>query len=93
MPFVVNKTIERNNITATSDNTGTLLSQNILHQMSLLSKAAVIFLSSIVVRVLTPNGEVLDCATVAFSDQYHLALGIRSKYDFSDYNLYSNYQF
>jgi hypothetical protein len=57
--------IEFQNITTTSDNTITLPSQNIPCWMSLLSDAAVTFLSSIV--ILTPNGQLLDCATIEVS--------------------------
>jgi predicted metal-binding protein len=54
-------------VTTKSQNTGTLASQNTLRQMTLLSHVDVIFFSSIV--VLTPNGQFLDCATIAFSEQ------------------------
>ena len=53
-------------MTTTSDNTGTLVSQNVPRQMPLLSDVVVMFLSSVV--VLTPNGQFLGCATIAFSD-------------------------
>jgi hypothetical protein len=55
-------------ITTTSDNSITLLSQNIPRWMSLLLDAVVIFFSSI--RVLTPNGQFLDYAIIAYSQQY-----------------------
>ena len=37
--------------------------------MSLLSDVVVIFLRSVI--VLIPNGQYLDCAFIAFSDQYY----------------------
>jgi len=64
-------TFEPRNITTTSDSTGTLLSWDIHRQTPLLSEV-VIFLSSVVVS--TPNGQCLDCATVAFREQYKLDL-------------------
>jgi hypothetical protein len=63
----VNITIELKNITATSESTGTLHSQNIHRQMPLLY-VVVTFLGSIVVS--TPNGQFLDCATKAFSERF-----------------------
>jgi hypothetical protein len=63
--FVVNTTIELQNITITYDNTITLLSQNITRWKSLLLDAVVKFWSSIV--ILTRNGQLLDCATIAVS--------------------------
>jgi hypothetical protein len=65
LPFGVNTTTELKNITATSNNTGTLLQQNILWYMQLLSNVVVIFCRSIV--VLTPSGQFSDCATIAFN--------------------------
>ena len=61
--------IEPKNVTATSDNTGRLLNRNITCQMPFLWDVIFIFLSSIV--LLTPNGQFLDCATIAFSEQYN----------------------
>ena len=60
--------VELQNITTTSDNTIILLSQNIPCWMSLLSGAVIIFFNSI--EVLTPNGQFLDYATIAFGEQY-----------------------
>jgi len=61
--------IEPKNVTATSDNTGRLLNRNITCQMPFLWDVIFIFLSSIV--VLTPSGQFLDCATIAFGEQYN----------------------
>ena len=61
-------TIELNNVTNTSDNTNTLVTWNTPCQMAVLSDV-VIFFNSIV--VLTPNGQFLDCATIAFSERYN----------------------
>jgi len=79
--------IEPKNVTATSDNTGRLLNRNITCQMPFLWDVIFIFLSSIVlltpngqflififlssIVLLTPNGKFLDCATIAFSEQYN----------------------
>jgi len=52
--------------------TCTLFSKDIHRQMPILSNVAVIYLSSIV--VLTPNGQLLDCATVAFSKRYYFQM-------------------
>ena len=60
--------IERKNVTNTSDNTYTLVSCNITCQMPFLWDVISIFLSSIV--VLSPNGQFLDCVTIAFSERY-----------------------
>ena len=57
--------IELKNVTTSSYNTCTLLHQNVPCEMSLLLNVVVIFFSSIV--VLTPNGQFLVCATIAFS--------------------------
>jgi hypothetical protein len=67
LPFGVYTTIELKNIRNTSDNTGTLLSQN-TENMPLFSDVDVILLKSII--VLTPNGQFLDCVTIAFSERY-----------------------
>jgi hypothetical protein len=64
----VNTIVELQNTTTTSDNSITLLSQNIPRWMSLLLDAVVIFFSSII--VLTPNGQFLDYAIIAFGQQY-----------------------
>jgi hypothetical protein len=42
-PFVVNTTIELQNVTAASDNTGTLVSRKISGETPLLSGAVVLF--------------------------------------------------
>jgi hypothetical protein len=70
LPFGVNITIELKNIINKSDNTGTLLSRNVSRWMPLLSDVFVILLSSIV--VLTPNGQFLECANLAFSERYNV---------------------
>ena len=57
VPFGVNTTIELKNITTTSDNTGTIVSRNILRLIPLLSNAVNIYFSPIV--VLAPNGQLL----------------------------------
>jgi hypothetical protein len=51
-----------------SGSTGILLSQNIARKMPLFSNVVVIFLDSIL--VLTPNGQFMDCATVAFNERF-----------------------
>jgi hypothetical protein len=63
--LLVDIAIELKNVITTSDNTGTLSGHNTPHQMPLLSHVDVVSFSSIV--VLTPNGQFLDCATIAFS--------------------------
>ena len=65
LSFGVNTTIELKNIT-TPENIGTLLSRNTARWMPLLSDIARIRLISI--TELTPIGQFLDCATVAFSE-------------------------
>jgi hypothetical protein len=67
LPFGVNIAVELKNIETTADSITTLLSQNTPRQMPLLSD--VMFLSSVI--VLTPNGQFLDCVTVAFSEWYN----------------------
>ena len=67
-PLGANTTIELESITTTSHNTGTLPSQNTPRQMPLVSPVAVILFSSVV--VLTPNGQFLDFATIAFSGRW-----------------------
>jgi hypothetical protein len=59
--------IELRTVTATSDNTVTLVSQKAPRQLPLLSDLVVTFFSSIV--ILTQNGQFLDCATIAFSER------------------------
>jgi len=68
LPIGFRTTIHLKNTTATSDNNSTILSQDIPYNVPLLSDIAVIILNSI--AVLTPNGQFLDCATVAFSKRY-----------------------
>jgi hypothetical protein len=63
-----NTTIELKDISYIFDNTGTRLSQNMLHQMPILSDVFDIFFSSN--AVLTPNWQFLHCATVVFCEQY-----------------------
>jgi len=65
LPFGFNTKIELKN-TTTSENTGTLLSRSTARWMRLLSDIALILLISI--TELTPNGQFLDCATIAFSE-------------------------
>jgi len=65
LPFGGCTTIELKNIT-----TGTLVSWNTRRRMLVLSDAVVIFFRSVVVS--TPNGQFLDCATVAFIEQFVL---------------------
>ena len=65
LPFRVNTAFELHNVTATSDNTDTLASENTLRQMPLLLYVFVIIFSSI--SVSTPKGQFLYCATIAFS--------------------------
>jgi len=67
--------IQLKNVTTTA----TLLSRNMPCQMPLFSAGIVIFLNSVV--VLTPNGQFLGCATIAFSERYSecvsAALGVQ----------------
>jgi hypothetical protein len=65
LPFEVNTKIELKN-TTTSENTGTLLSRKTARWMPLLSDITVILLISII--ELTPNGQFMDCATIAFGE-------------------------
>jgi hypothetical protein len=60
-PFPVNTTIELKNRPNTSDNTGTLVGQKYPTGCQYVFDT---FLSSI--SVLTPNGQFLDCAIIAF---------------------------
>ena len=60
------------NITTTSENTGTLLSQNVARQMPLMPDL-IVFFSSIVAS--TANEQFLDCATIAFSEAYSISWG------------------
>ena len=68
---------ELKDTSTTSDNTGTLVSWNITHQMSLLS-GEVILLSSIV--VISSNGQFLSCDTVAFSKRYSVSAILQLKF-------------
>jgi hypothetical protein len=67
-PCAVNTMIELQNISNTSENTAILLSENVPCQMPVLSEVFDTFFSTI--SVLTPNGQFLDCATVALSERY-----------------------
>ena len=70
-PFEVNNTIELKNITTKSDSKSTIvISRGVfrLTSVPVLSHIFVICLSSIV--VLTPNGQFLDCAFIAFRKRY-----------------------
>ena len=73
LPFFTK--IELKNITSIPDSTGTLLSQNIPSILSLLSVVTIMFLSSIV--ILTPNGQFLDCANIAYRVLYKLPIILR----------------
>jgi hypothetical protein len=70
--FGVNTTIELKDITTTSENTGTLLSQNVARQMPLLPDL-ITFFSSFVVS--TANEQFLDCATIANSERHNISWG------------------
>ena len=67
-PCAVNTTIELQNISNTSENTATLLSQNVPRTTPVLSDVFDTIFSTI--SVLTPNGQFLYCATVALSERY-----------------------
>jgi len=68
LAFVVNTMIELKNIAPLSHNTCTIVNGFIAHLMPLLLDVAVIFFSSI--EELASNGQVLSCATIAFSERY-----------------------
>jgi hypothetical protein len=63
------KRLNTQNIRATSDNTGTLLSRNTPPQMPLLSDVDVIFFFNPIL-VLIPKEQFLGCATVVFGERY-----------------------
>jgi hypothetical protein len=68
--FRVNTTIELRNIKTTSDNKGIWRGVFQLINVPVLSHVVLIYFSSIV--VLTPNGQFLNCASMAFSEQYEM---------------------
>jgi hypothetical protein len=76
LPIGVNTTVELKSIITSSDNTGTLLSQNIARYMPLLLVVVITFLSSIFVSTL--HGKFLDCANTAFSECYVLFVLVKT---------------
>ena len=77
-PFGVNTTIELKNITATSDNTGKFLNQNIALKMLLLSDVVVMCLSPIV--VIKAN------SSFRFVSLLHSLSGVNCQIFLSDFN-------
>jgi hypothetical protein len=82
-PFGGNTTIELKNITIKSESNSTIVISRGMFRLTsvpVLSDVIVIYLRSIV--VLTPNGQFLDCAIIAFSERYEENVFKCSAYSF-----------